>query len=163
MWNINVKIGIIRGLKKLWQNYLPNVLRKTNWNTANMPLTYMTEITLVLFSHQSHGWFSISQTSYDTDFHKIQQSFQGSHFCFCHFYKEGSEKQETENKNRWVSSVLFFWTWEKMFVSQSAQKLQDCCQAWLLAECRDVLSVLLVFFMAACCLLGQLSCFNLGH
>lgn len=107
MWNINVKIGIIRGLKKLRQNYLPNVLWKMKWNTANMPLTYMTEITLVLFSHQNRGWFSISRTSYDTDFHKIQQSFQGSHFCFCHFYKEGSEKQERENKKKQVSFIGF--------------------------------------------------------
>ena len=120
----NCENCIIRGLTKLRRNDLPNLLQKMKWNTANTPLTYMSGITLFLFSYQSHGLFSISRTLYDTDLHKTQQSFQGSHFCICHFNKKDAKnkKQKTKQNNnnnnnnnkkkkkpgRWVSWVLFF-------------------------------------------------------
>ena len=65
---------------------------------------------------------------------------------------------------RWVSLVLFFQTCGggklcRSICTQSAGVL------WSLAAAErwNVLSALLAFFMAVCCLLGRLSCFNLGH
>ena len=73
----NCRIGISRGLKKLRWNHLPNLSQKIKWIAANMPLTYMSEIAFFLFSHKSHGLFSMSQTLSDNDLLKIQPSFKG--------------------------------------------------------------------------------------
>lgn len=87
MYNVNCRIGVLRGLKKLRWNHLPNLLQKIKWITANMPLTYMSEIPFFLLSHQSHGLFSISQTWSDNDLLKIQPSlsFKGPVSAFIPF------------------------------------------------------------------------------
>ena len=106
--DMNVKMGIIRWSKKWRLNYSPNLLQKTKWSTTNVPLTYMSEITLVSLSHNSHGLFSISRVFYDSGLLKMRPTFQGSHFCFCHLNEEDPKNQETENKTKQKTRQVSF-------------------------------------------------------